>query len=364
MSQEVHGSFTFELEPRAPEVSAGDVVSVPSGEYAIFSAHSGFSLAGIQMGKRSIIREAKSAACFELLSADGGYLIRTDGGYLREQEDADQVLIAETGTIWTLRVLPNTDAIEICGSSGRVLEVDWRAYGSWAWMADRSGGSNQEWRLDPWTGSHPARLPAMMARVRRDGTETAIRTARELAAPTVTWKRDGDAYLYQAHATGDGIQSIWINKDARYDAAGVSAPDGWQFMFRGWGKRKSESRGGDFVMRSSYAPGPVLTSVWNRGAAGILYRGNETTRQEEHLGHAETSQGSYAWAIGPAIEPRTDEAGLRKLVDQWNTDGLAFLWPLLDESRSIAGELLEVMPSSDFEREVLDAIRSFVGGGK
>jgi len=152
MAQEIHASFTLTPTPRRPEVSAGNLVSLLPGEYSITNAHSGLSLKAQPFGRGSYLAEDKVAERFALIPTDSGYFIRTAGGYLKERED-DFVQLAESGTVWRLRELPATESVEICGASGRVLEVDWRAYGSWAWIVERSGGSNQEWRIEPWKGS-------------------------------------------------------------------------------------------------------------------------------------------------------------------------------------------------------------------
>jgi len=114
-------------------------------------------------------------------------------------------------------------------------------------------------------------------------------------------------------------------------------------------------------MRSSYAPGPVLVSVETVGDMGIAYQGNETYKQSRYLSVAEVSQGSYAWAIGPAIAPGTDEAGLRKLIDKWVAEGLGFLWPVADKAKPLADELAGVTPSCPFEKQALESLVAFVG---
>jgi len=52
-----------------------------------------------------------------------------------------------------------------------------------------------------------------MARVRRDGTQTEIRTARELDPPTIKWKRDGRAYLYRVRVIGENLDRFFVNKE-------------------------------------------------------------------------------------------------------------------------------------------------------
>lgn len=358
------GTFTIRSEKRI-EVEAGPIAAIDPGVYSIRSAHSGLSMGSQKYGNGELAAESKSIGRFELVPSDSGFLIKDSlsGQFLKERDD-DYVQLSDSGTVWTIRSVPGSATVEICGVSGRVMEVDWQAYGSWVWMTDRTGSGNQEWTVEPFTGKPLSPVVATAARVRGPNGPAEVRTGREVPAPTISWEADGQGnYLYHVHAGGN-IGSVRLNQYTEYDATTVSAPEGWEFLFRGWANHKQGATGGDFMMKSAWAPGPVLATAISSGPLHIEYKGHETARQSQNLGHAVLSQGSHAWVIGPAIKPGTDDAGLHALITGMVEDGLGFLTPLMDTSRSVAEELSEVDPVTAFERQAVESIRSYVGGGK
>lgn len=348
MLAQTESSLTIKRAPR-PYLQPGAVVAIAAGEYAVTSAHTGLSMGSQRFGRGSYVSQGDVVTRWQIVGHDGGYLIRAEDGALTEGQD-DYVRLGD-GTTWTLRAVEGSDLVEICAPSGRVLEADWRKLaGTWVRLAERTGASNQEWRISGLV-TDMVRQPAETARVKR----TILHMGRSSSLPSVSWQRDGETYLYRVRVAGMNLTWLWLNKGADYDAVEVSRPSGWQFAMRGWFAAKP-ARGGDFVLRSTYAPGPVIVSATAGAAGGILYRGDESYAQTVALGAALLARGSHAWSIGPAIAPGTDEAGIRALVKAWTKDGLAFLWPLLDQGRPLAEELRDVQPGTEFEAEALRCI--------
>jgi hypothetical protein len=189
---------------------------------------------------------------WEFIPERGGYRIRSADGFVTEgTSDYPMVRLSpdlhsgphglsddDAGTIWTVNSIPDSDAVEIIGASGRALEVDWLTLtGGWLRTGIRTGTSNQEWHV-----SMPTALtaPPLASRAHVRGEQRGRKIAElDMAtvddSPTVEWFRDGDRYLYRLNVRASNVRQILFNRGApgdptKFDGITVAAPAGWEGM--------------------------------------------------------------------------------------------------------------------------------------
>lgn len=337
---------------RIPKPGIGAPVILTDGEYSIVSLHSGLALGSQQFGEGKMASQSETTQPWNLEATTGGYFIGTAAGRLHERKNGEETYleISADGTMFSVLSIEGSAAVEISDQGGRLLQVDWRTLpGGWVSVGERSNSSNQEWLVSRPT-AEVAHAPAIMAHVRR---HTNVSTGTTQARQSITWSKNGDAYVYRMHVTGGGLAHVRIDSGAQFDAAEVSTPAGWSFALNSWFAAKP-ANGGEFALRSTWAPGPVIVSLVPAGEMGVIFDGKETSAEQAALSGAHVFRGAHKWAIGPALAPGAD---LRAAAAGWMSEGLAFLYPLADKSLTIEQALDAVRPGDKFEREVLAVLR-------
>lgn len=359
VSAQAHASLS--VSPHAPEpLFATSPAALDSGDYVILNAHSNQAIGSQQMfGALYAAQFDTAAAAWQFEPTEGGkYKIRSSAGYLKDSPGYSHVAVSDAGSGWDVQSIDGADTFVIRGPSGRVLEVyGWRTIsGSWLVMAEQAGGSNQEWRISrPSTVMTAAPNPQM--HVRGSG-RFAMATGTVRHAPRVTWSKDAAGYVYQIHADDPHLVHIRLDRGSGYEAVEAAAPPpGWHFALHGWfADAITTGVSGDFAMRSSWAPGPVIMDARTDGDRAVSMEGVEDPKQYRAAILSKLYRGSHFWTLGPAIPPQTDAAGLRKLIGQWVINGLAFLDPLA-QTDDLRVALDQLRPRDDFERQLVSALR-------
>lgn len=343
------------------------------GAYTITNVHSGYAL-GVQawgLGRRLLAQFEVGGETWEFVPAAGRYRIRGAGGELSESEGKTGVRVERpgAGSLWEVSRIEGGETFEIRGPSGRVLSnMLFRLLdGNWVIMDGRTGGANQEWSIRP-RSTILAGAPRPQAHVRAlGGRRLAVTTAAVRSAPAAAWGQDPYGFVYSFRMSAPALSQLLVEYLDGREAVSVQAPEGWGFLESGWYAKPAGAPvsldNGVFVMRSSWAPGPVLVTAV--GDAEIFEYSEDSTTPDQFRAAAEaqTNRGSYHWRIGPAIPPGADRAKLRELAERWRKNGLAFVGPMLD-AEDLAAGVEALQPGSAFERELVRVLRAAIEGAK
>lgn len=367
-AQNIHATGGFVHGPVEVEhVYAAPAMSIASGPHVLINSHSGQSLAVQTLRGRLLAAQSDVPVAWEFVSTDGGYLISTAQGSLTEVEGRDGVRIGK-GTTWTVHPAGEGAIIIRSQASGRLLEIaNWSILpGSWAALNIEIGGSNQEWIIgDKDSRVRSASHVATMRTLAGETTSNTAARASKANAPKTAWHAVDGGFVYDIHISDPSLQRLILeNAYDIYDAVPVKTPEGWMHCITNWFPVPPDTVGasGTFSIKSSWAPGPaMLRVVAEGGSLPVLFSGYERARQRQSIATAGLAQGHHYRVIGPAIPPNVDEATLRKLIDSWVMgDGIAFLDPMLDESKPLKSSILDLQPRDHFERQVTDLLRATV----
>ncbi len=356
-------SFTITVQPKAPLFQTHQASL--RGEYTVVNDHSNQAMSTQTIGQRQVLAQLEDDSTVWTFkpTAAGRYKIGTADGLLADDSDYSQIQLTAEGTEWDVLAIDGAQTYLIRGISGRVLENDdWRALsGNWITAAAQTGGANQEWiiRAPGEDKSVMLSAPNPTMNVRHGSRRIAVPSAASWARPKLSWSADGYSYLYRIRIDDKSLHQIRIAKSSDLDAAEVAAPVGWQFIgiTHSWIADGDAAKSGEFVMRSSWAPGPVIVEARAESTQSDFDVEEDSTAARAAM-RAYSNRGSQYWAIGPAIPPQTTDASMRDLARSWVNDGLAFAAPLLDASRPISDIVASLRPRTPFERELVSVLKT------